>query len=437
MNTQRTVSALVLALAVAAAVGVALAARDNPLATRPLGRAFLPSDVIFPAQSVPLRFFHDKHLKADMSCTDCHDRAASSVRSEDLLVPHGADGEAICTTCHDVSSGAKADPPSACQTCHGATYQPTFPAGADRSDTSKALNRPAGVVIPTPHIKMNHKVHVAKGIKCTECHGPMTGIQVATRDNALPVMSKCLECHDGRKAPSACRTCHVTRPDGRLQTEFAEGRLQPSGRYRNDAHNEAWVTRHAPAARNDEQYCAQCHEEKFCLKCHNGVLRPLKIHPNNWVHLHSMAARRNIPNCQSCHRTQSFCIQCHKRMRVVTKTEFDATKQGQGFPVGTKLARFHPPDWVGDLKNGSARGRNHHSFQAQRNLRACAACHTERTCVACHAPNGTVGLKAPGRYSGQGINPHGSRFRGSIKCESLLRGNRRVCTKCHQNPTCR
>jgi hypothetical protein len=405
-------------------VGVAVAANLDPLKTPPKNKAWTPSPVIFPEQQLPLRFFHDKHLAEEVECTTCHETAETSIRASDNLLPTGLEGEEVCTTCHDLEEGAKGDPPAACTTCHTDAYKPAFASGAKPHESDKTTNKPMPLVIPSPNLKMNHKIHIAKGIACTTCHGKMTDIQIATRENALPMMGKCLDCHNGVKAPSECKTCHIAHPDGRLVTNLATGVLKPSGHYRNDAHNENYLKTHAQTARGDETYCSTCHADRFCLDCHSGVQRPMKIHPNNWVLMHPMSARRHDPTCSSCHRAQTFCLDCHKRMKVVSQSEFRLKGTGQGYTLN-KLSSFHPPGWVGTVAKGSVRGRNHHSFQAQRNIRVCASCHTERTCTTCHST--TMG----GTFKGLGISPHGMGFSGSRKCRALKARNMRVCTKCH------
>ena len=412
-------------LSVALIVSMAVADRSNPLSTPPKDRPFTPSPVLFPDQQLPLRFFHDKHLAEEMECSDCHEAAAESVRASDVLVPIGLEGEETCTMCHDLEEGAEADPPAACATCHTNSYEPTFPKGVESYASDQALSKPAATIIPLPRIKMNYKIHIDKGIPCSTCHGDMTDIQVATRDNSLPVMGKCMECHDGQQASSECRTCHMTRPDGRLVTTFGTEVLKPSGHYRMDAHDDNYLKTHALTARGDEAYCSQCHEESYCLQCHNGVARPLKIHPNNWILIHPISARRDDPTCSSCHRAQSFCVDCHQRSGVANSDTFGSNPAGLGYNK-TKYGGFHPEGWVGTGTKNMAKGPNHHAFHAKRNIRACASCHVERTCANCHAPSTNTGL-----YSGAGISPHGPGFANSRKCQALLRTNQRVCTKCH------
>ena len=379
-----------------------------------------PSPVIFPEQRVPLRFFHDKHVAEGLECTDCHEQATRSVSAADLLVPTGREAEdGICTDCHDLDEGAKGDPPAACATCHPGT--PQVP--------RKGAKVPR-MVFPPPNLKMNHRIHVAKGIPCTRCHQGVERVGLATRDNALPRMETCLGCHDGRKAPSECRTCHLTRPDRRLRTRFATGVLAPSGRVLGAPHDEGWVRHHAQAAGRDPGLCDSCHTERECLKCHDGIRRPLRIHPNDWLRIHPVAARLDAPRCESCHRMQTFCFQCHQRMGVASPGEFAAGGAEAGFDR-SRFGSFHPPGWVSDasgaIRAGIARPASHHSFQAQRNIHACASCHTERTCMQCHAP-GTLS-----------ISPHGAGFAQSRRCQALRARSPSMCARCHTagTPPCR
>ncbi len=398
----------------------AIAGQENPWATPPVGRDYLPSKVIFPEQTIPLRFFHDKHLAQEIDCATCHEKALDSVSSSDQLVPVGAPGEDACQTCHDFSTGAQADPPSACETCH-ANYAPVWKDDRKKDDFRAVNNPPAAMILPQGHIKMNHKLHVDKGIACATCHGDLKNVQVATVANAMPVMMTCMECHDGKQASDNCRTCHIADPSGRLVQKFDSGVLKPAGHFRNDAHDDAWLANHAMTAQNDDRYCSNCHEQKYCLDCHNGVVKPFKVHPNNFVLTHPVHARRSEPSCSGCHRAQNFCLDCHKRSGVASATDFKGGGEGRAWET-SKLGKFHPDGWVGTIQNGGSRGPSHHAFQAQRNIRACAACHTEKTCLTCHAS---------GTMAGVGINPHPPSFGSSAKCKSLRATNPQMCAQCH------
>lgn len=372
-----------------------------------LGRKHTPSPAIFPEQSIPLRFSHEIHVDGEgMGCLECHDMVENSVRSADVNLPL----EATCFNCHDVTD-EEADPPAACSTCHPG-YVEDFPEGVSRDETSQVKVHPPKVVIPEPHLKFNHKVHLAKEVPCATCHKNIDKVALATRENALPIMETCIDCHDGKDAPDECRTCHITQPDGRIDVHAGEIPLAPAGWYKQDAHDADWLYHHRAAAQADQGYCEQCHTPKECVDCHNGVRKPLKVHPNNWILMHAAQARRNQPDCNSCHRVQSFCLDCHMQTKVVSASV--------NVERANSNLKFHPDGWI-----NAPRSENHHSYQAQRNIRACASCHTEATCLQCHST-----------FGGLQVNPHPPGFLAD-DCDRMLNRNPRVCAKCHTRPQCR
>jgi hypothetical protein len=365
-----------------------------------------PSPVIFPTQQVPLTFSHARHLAKKIECDFCHDKAPTSTRSADDLLP----SEEVCSTCHMIDRDhPERDDKHAmgCARCH-----PGFRAGADVPT----------VVIPAPNLKFDHAAHASRGIACTRCHVGMDAVGLAGRAQ-LPTMATCLSCHDSRRAPlhgpSRCATCHLVQPDSTLQTQFASGTLVPSGALRGDAHTLAFRTQHAAVAGNDPRYCASCHRQDFCQACHNGVVKPLDIHGNDYVSRHAIDARKDSPRCDGCHRRQSFCLGCHERLGVVdARTGGDSAFQ----PIGQR--RFHPPGWSDPSAAGNP---NHHKWQAERNLKQCVACHRQETCLECHASNGS----AAGGAGKMWVNPHPPDWRGSARCQALADRNPRVCLRCH------
>ncbi len=55
--------------------------------------------------------------------------------------------------------------------------------------------------------RFNHKRHVAAGVACQNCHGPVETMDRVRQVSPL-TMGWCLECHKERKAPIDCLTCH-------------------------------------------------------------------------------------------------------------------------------------------------------------------------------------------------------------------------------------
>src|SRR5439155_25084722 len=64
-----------------------------------------PSEVIFPAQQLPVNFSHAKHLAKKIDCDFCHERVGTSTKSADNLLPT----KDVCETCHPAKTGMGAD----------------------------------------------------------------------------------------------------------------------------------------------------------------------------------------------------------------------------------------------------------------------------------------------------------------------------------------
>ena len=61
---------------------------------------------------------------------------------------------------------------------------------------------------PAPsHVKFNHAPHIRKEIACETCHGPI-GQQTVAQKTVDLSMGFCVNCHNERKAPVDCQTCH-------------------------------------------------------------------------------------------------------------------------------------------------------------------------------------------------------------------------------------
>ena len=363
-----------------------------------------PSSVIFPPQSITLRFNHKFHVQTQkLKCETCHKAVTTSESSQDILTPKPA----VCDDCHGTDHNNLAavaagdDDLGKCNFCH---------VGYKDGDGNKV----ARLHIPRPNLVFNHKKHLTRNINCRQCHGEVQELELATRDQ-LPRMRGCFGCHQmpdaasRGEAKSACETCHLkggTKEGGRMATLFADGQLKPPRWLHNAGHDPDFIQRHKMVAANDSQFCANCHKEDFCVACHDGRVRPRNIHPNDYLSMHPIEARQASQRCTSCHREQSFCLGCHQRLGVSMT----------GPPGVKESGRFHPPktEW-----SDPPRRPGHHSWEAMRNLNACVACHTERDCVICHGGQGIGG----------GFNPHTNGFAGG--CATQLRRNPRPCFVCH------
>ena len=63
-------------------------------------------------------------------------------------------------------------------------------------------------VYDLPHyVRFTHKRHVLAGVACETCHGDVKQMEAASQAASL-TMGWCLDCHNERKAPIDCLTCH-------------------------------------------------------------------------------------------------------------------------------------------------------------------------------------------------------------------------------------
>ncbi len=366
----------------------------------------VPSDEIFPPQTLTIRFNHKKHVKElNLSCKSCHGAAYASASASDRLLP---DPTKTCDACHDVSHGdlnrvvAGPGENGQCSFCH-------------LGEGAGVGGRVARLVLPTPNLRFNHKKHLDRNIGCAQCHGRVDELELATREQ-LPRMAGCFGCHAmpvpaRGEATGACTTCHLTEPTGKMQLQFATGELLPPDWLHMSGHTPDWIERHKSVAAGDSQFCASCHEEEDCASCHDGRVRNRRVHPNDWITMHQAAARLDNPRCTSCHQETQFCGDCHRRVGVARDS-----------PIGNRPAgqRFHPApsEWT-----YAPRGANHHAWEAQRNLNACVSCHAERDCATCHATRGLAG--------GAGVSPHPTNF--ADRCSVAFAKNPRPCLVCHAN----
>ncbi len=425
------------ALGVVAALATATAAPFSPATTQAAPVAPVtpsgPSPLIYPAETIPIRFDHAAHARLGATCEGCHTAAVRSTVAADNLIP----GEAACRSCHkiDRAQPGKVVPAgqgaARCDACHiDASGNGWMPADAHASPPRVALAR--------PNLKFNHRLHAGRGIGCELCHASAATQAMVTRAD-LPMMASCLGCHtgghDGLQATARCGACHLTEPDGRLQVQLAtaatiaaggSGLLQPSGSLRGfDAHSPTFRRDHAQAGR-DESYCLTCHKRNECVDCHGGVVKPPDIHPSDYVTLHVPDARRNVPDCSSCHRLQTFCIGCHQRTGVASDPTggLPGVKAQNPFGTGTGVKQFHPAGWARDAAGvviANPRPQSH-SVQAKRNIRSCVSCHREESCLTCHSTDPT---------RGPNFSPHGPNFGRTSRCRFLAARNQRACLKCH------
>jgi hypothetical protein len=427
-----------LAAGVGAAAGLASAASPATTEAMPVAPppSVTPSPLIYPAETIPLRFDHARHARLGATCEGCHLAAQVSTSAADNLIPT----EAACRSCHkiDRAQPAKAVPAgqaaARCDACHLGPEPAGTSVGSVGWMPATPLDQPPRVLLPRPNLKFNHRLHAARGIACALCHPGADTAGMVTRAD-LPMMASCLGCHDGKQATARCTACHLAEADGRVKVRLATaataaaggtGVLMPSGSLKGlDAHGPTFRRDHKQIGR-EESYCLTCHRRNDCIDCHGGVVKPPDIHPADYLTMHVIDARRNTPDCTSCHRLQSFCLGCHQRSGVSSDPSGGqpGRRADNPFGTGTGIKQFHPPGWARDAAGTviATPRPTSHAIAAKRNIRACVSCHREESCLACHSTD-------PAR--GPVFSPHGPNFGATARCRFLAARNRRACVKCH------
>ncbi|MBZ5697442.1 MAG: cytochrome c3 family protein [Acidobacteriia bacterium] len=104
-----------------------------------------------------------------------------------------------CRYCHssvEVSSSAGMPPTQTCMTCHSQIWTQAAmlqPVRASYRD-SKPISWTRVNAVPD-FVYFNHSIHVAKGVGCTTCHGPIAEMNITWRAQTL-YMRWCLDCHN-------------------------------------------------------------------------------------------------------------------------------------------------------------------------------------------------------------------------------------------------
>jgi hypothetical protein len=132
---------------------------------------------------------------------------------------------------------------------------------------------------------MPHKKHIEKGLVCSTCHLRLVHGEA---DNRGPKMELCLKCHNGKKAPDKCTTCHkMTAPANHKQAN--------------------WLDVHGKLSKTLD--CGKCHNWRsyWCAQCHS---KKPKSHQVKWRTNHKNRAKTDRGGCNACHQP-SFCMKCH------------------------------------------------------------------------------------------------------------------------------
>jgi len=126
---------------------------------------------------------------------------------------HVTENQVECKDCHTgVDKGPVAGIPSVrtCMECHSTidNDQPEIQklVALQKRGEDLPWQRVYGWVDDS-HVKFNHAPHIRAKVDCKECHGDVGNMTVAKKV-VNHTMGFCIDCHEMKKAPNDCMTCH-------------------------------------------------------------------------------------------------------------------------------------------------------------------------------------------------------------------------------------
>jgi hypothetical protein len=131
-----------------------------------------------------------------------------------------------CRYCHDsveFSKNAGMPPTETCMTCHSQIWTHAAILAPVRQSLAQGtpLRWEAVYVLPD-YVYFDHSIHIAKGVGCTECHGPIGDMPLTWKAKTL-YMGWCLACHRN-PAP------HLRPPEAVFDPHWQRTAQTPSGR---------------------------------------------------------------------------------------------------------------------------------------------------------------------------------------------------------------
>jgi hypothetical protein len=103
-----------------------------------------------------------------------------------------------CRFCHtsvEVSSSAGLPPTYTCMTCHSQIWTNAALLAPVRESLGDRKPIPWHRVTDLPdYVYFNHSIHIAKGVGCESCHGPVDTMPLTYKAKTL-TMQFCLDCH--------------------------------------------------------------------------------------------------------------------------------------------------------------------------------------------------------------------------------------------------
>lgn len=201
-------------------------------------------------------------------CTSCHEDGGLT----------GIAGSAVLRVAHvaqrvvpGLNAYAGGVPARRCTSCHGEVLAGTI--------TVKDLG-----------VRVAHRQPLDGGMTCDDCHAKAGHGGTIVRE----AMTKCVRCHDGKRASAECRTCHTkdTSLAVRASGDGAQGRLFSKVRL------------------SRVSDCGGCHSQTSCDNCH-GIRMPHSERFLKWEHArYAGFAKKQV--CWRCHVESLDCGRCHE-----------------------------------------------------------------------------------------------------------------------------
>lgn len=137
-----------------------------------------------PGPEQPIPFSHQLHMSLGLQCSSCHENAAPGVM---MTFPTTAK----CMSCHKTVG----------------RNLPPIQKLAAYAKSGKPIPW-VRVYVLLKGVTWTHQKHLAAGVQCETCHGPVTQMAVMREATGITAMSVCLKCHMMNNAPTTCQTCH-------------------------------------------------------------------------------------------------------------------------------------------------------------------------------------------------------------------------------------
>ena len=379
-------------------------------------RARGPSPLIYPRQTIPLRFDHAVHAARGATCEGCHAARGSldGVGRQPPARRGGVPRRATRSIARSRPRRRRGAPRARCDACH-----------VGWSGVVAATPEPPRIEIPRPNIKFNHHLHASRGIGCDTCHANVAHEGAGDRGRspahgALPRMPRGRdEAADRalwRLPPHASRRAAQGRPGGRRSAghhpDRQAGPVGVAARLRR-AHPRASAptTRRRAATRATASAVTGAASASTATAA-SSVRSTSTRRTTSPCTAPTRVATRPTARRATATRPSASAATSAPASRPIRRAGCRDRQPQNPFGTGTGVKSFHPPGWARDPSGGviATPRPSSHSFQAKRNIRSCVSCHREETCLECHSADPARGVKLP---SGLGFSPHGASFAGS------------------------